>query len=161
MGLAIKPGQEFIKGAACQCLDILHTNPAQMSALAAAIHAAAPTYSNFEAVLGNNLLNLKYSTTSTPTLNDIVEHLKNRWFGAGTSVAPSYFPGASVSEIYAKGLAKAIAISQSTTSPAPIDSYWSVGRSGFDMIVVADNLTKPTKVTLIIATPTPTTLSYP
>ena len=30
-----------------------------------------------------------------------------------------------------------------------------------DMIVVADNPTKPAKVTLIIATPTPTTLAYP
>jgi hypothetical protein len=161
MGFAIKPGQSFIKGAACQCLDMLHTNPAQMAALAAAIQGAAPNYSNFETILRNNLLNLKYSTTSTPTIDDIVAHLKNRWFGTGTSVAPSYFPGVSVSQIYAKGLLKAIAYSQSATPLAPIDSYWSVGHHGFDMIVVADNPAKPTKVILIIATPTPTTLSYP
>jgi hypothetical protein len=87
--------------------------------------------------------------------------LKTRWFSTGTLLAPAYFQGVPVSQIYAQGLLKAIAYSQSATPPAPIDAYWSVGHLGFDMIVVADNPTKPTKVTLIIATPTPTTLSYP
>ena len=162
MGLAIKPPPSFIKGAACLCLDILHTQPVKMNALAAAIQGAAPGYANLEKILENNLLNLQYSLASKPTITEIVSHLENRWFGTGTPAAPVYFPGVSVSQIYAQGLLETIAYSQSgATPPAPIDAYWSVGHLGFEMIVVADPPTKPTKVTLIIATPMPRTLDYP
>lgn len=159
MGLAIKLPPPFIKGAACLCLDVLHNNPVQMTALAAAIQAAAPSYANLEKILENNLLNLKYSAASLTT---IVAHLRNRWFGPVT--AQSYFqqPQFNVSAIYAEGLLRTITYSQSgATPPAQIDAYWSVDHAGFEMIVVADPPTKPTKVTLIIATPMPRMLDYP
>lgn len=153
MGFAMPAGQSFIKGPACQCLDMLHRDLATMNALDAALMGI--TLANpggLEAILENNLLNLKYDGSTTPSLSFVVSHLKNRWFGSDTKQL--YFSTNLAPVIYAAGLRRAIALSKGDESkdPLPIDSYWVVvDHTKFEMIVAND----PNGVLLLIVTERP------
>ena len=141
------PGDPFVKGAACQCLDMLPAHPDKMEALQTALLGIASSeFVGLETVLGQFLLPLKYNASQTAQL---VQHLKEYWFDPTST--NSYFPGIPVAKTYGRGLLKTLSLSMRTTPPLPINSYWVLDHKEFYML----NLPPGRQVTLLIATPRP------
>src|SRR5215470_9383308 len=109
------PGDPVVKGAACQCMDLLPAHPANMAALQAAlIGISASGYVGIETVLGAHLLPLKFNPSVTAKL---VQELKSHWFDPASP--DCLFHGIKVAETYGKGLLKTVSLSMAATPPLP------------------------------------------
>ncbi len=141
------PGDPFVKGAACQCLDMLPAQPDKMAALQGALLGVASSkFVGLESVLGQFLFPLKFDPKR---IGQLVRHLKECWFDPTSTTC--FFPGAAAAETYGKGLLRTLSLSMRTTPPLPIDSYWVLDHAEFDML----NFATARQVTLLIATPRP------